>query len=76
MLSEPLDHLGHEGGLAHLARGEDVAELALQEAFEQERVGVSGDVGEGIGGDVAAGDVEGIGLVDTALVHSNTLRRN
>jgi hypothetical protein len=58
LLAKPHCRAVHEGGLAHLAGGEDVAELAAPESFVELRVWLALDIGGGVGAEGSSGDVE------------------
>src|SRR5438445_486454 len=57
----------HERGLAHLAGGQDVAELAPREAFVKLLIRLALDIGGRIRAQGAAGDIERSFRVDHGL---------
>src|SRR5713226_5931527 len=60
----------HEGGLAHLAAGEHVAELAVRQALEQLLVGLALDVGGRVPLEGTARDIEARGCCAHWHAHS------
>src|SRR5262245_23752143 len=59
--AETSGRVGHEGGLAHLAAGEHVAELTRYQARVKILIRPALDVGGGVGAQGAAGDIERTG---------------
>jgi hypothetical protein len=60
----------HQAGFAHLARGERIAELALQQAFVEASVGLSFNVRRRVAPQRTAGDVKAVIGSYSSCAHS------
>ena len=61
--TEMIGGADHEGGFAHLARGEDIAELALPQRGAKRLIGLAGHIGDGHPREGATGDIKRCSLL-------------